>query len=105
MTSSISDIEGSIEWWCDYLVTITRKKLDSTGTELSDAATSFAGYKYTITFDSHRGDVKHRALPKLISSLTGGTLVSNIASITEPKDPISGKFELTMTINGIENSF
>lgn len=32
-------------------------KLDNTGAALDDAATTFAGYKYTITFDSHRGTV------------------------------------------------
>jgi hypothetical protein len=79
MSSSVNDIEGAIEY-CGgyYLVTVTRIKLDNTGTELTDDIVEFAGYKYTITYDSYRGDVKYRAIPKLISSLTGGTLVSNI---------------------------
>ena len=52
--------------------------MDKTGAELGSSGTSFAGYKYTITFDSHRGTSVYRAIPKLVSSLTGGTVVSDI---------------------------
>lgn len=56
-------------------MTVIATKLDNTGAALDDAATVFAGYKYTITFDSHRGTVQYRALPKIISStLNGGTI-------------------------------
>lgn len=56
MTSSIAAIENAIEY-CggSYLVTVTATKLDNTGAPLDDSVTVFAGYKYTITFDSHRG--------------------------------------------------
>lgn len=36
-------------------MTVVTTKLDNTGEALDDSATQFAGYKYTITFDSHRG--------------------------------------------------
>jgi hypothetical protein len=57
MTSSVSLIENAIEA-CGggYLVTVIATKLDNSGTPLDDAETTFAGYKYTITFDSYRGE-------------------------------------------------
>lgn len=59
----------------NYLVTVTITKLDNTGNELEEIATSFAGYKYTITFDSHRGGTLYRALPKIVSSTLRGGVV------------------------------
>jgi hypothetical protein len=34
---------------------VTATKVDSTGAALADGETAYAGYKYIITFDSHRG--------------------------------------------------
>ncbi|CAD8161606.1 unnamed protein product [Paramecium octaurelia] len=89
-----------------YYITVTSTKLDNTGNPLDDTATSFAGYKYTITFDSHRGQPKYRALPKIVqSTLSGGVIASTVECIQEPADPISGSFQLSMTINGQETLF
>jgi hypothetical protein len=56
MTSSLFNIAYAIYYSGGYyLVTITARKLDNTGAPLDDSVTVFAGYKYTITFDSHRG--------------------------------------------------
>lgn len=55
-SSTVSTIKSAIQnCGGNYLVTVTATKLDNTGAPLDDAATEFAGYKYTITFDSHRG--------------------------------------------------
>jgi hypothetical protein len=49
--------------------------------------------------------VEYRAVPKLLSSLTGGTVFKNILNTQEPADPISGNLEIKINIGGIDNFF
>ncbi|CAD8178892.1 unnamed protein product [Paramecium pentaurelia] len=89
-----------------YYITVISTKLDYNGNTLDDSVISFAGYKYTITFDSHRGSQMYRALPKIVQqTLNGGIIGSTVECIQEPADPISGSFQLSMIINGQETLF
>lgn len=49
---------------------------------LDDNAVSYAGYKYTITFDSHRGSSKYRALPIIVSSTLNGGIIGSTVECT-----------------------
>jgi HJR/Mrr/RecB family endonuclease len=89
-----------------YKVSVIRTKLDNSGAELADSATAYAGFKYAITFKSHRGTVEYRAIPTIVeSTLSGGTVVTTIDRTQEPLDPISGTFSITMNVGGVDNLF
>lgn len=89
-----------------YSVSVVRTKLDNSGTALADSASTYAGFKYAITFKSHRGTVEYRAIPTIVeSTLSSGTAVTTIERTQEPLDPISGTFSITMNVGGVDNLF
>lgn len=78
--ASIEDVVWTLGWHCGYTSpTVVRTPIDNAGNDLPVDATEKAGFKYEITFNRYRGEDIYQIIPTFISSLVGGTAVTEIS--------------------------